>query len=66
MFGHTIVAVDESGGGRDAIALAQRLIVWDGKLTLAMSSPPLRGRSFGRVRQANPLSGARSVEEGER
>ena len=35
MFGKTIVGVDESSGGRDAIALAQRLVAPEGKLTLA-------------------------------
>ena len=35
MFGKTIVGVDESSGGRDAIALAQQLVAPDGKLTLA-------------------------------
>jgi nucleotide-binding universal stress UspA family protein len=34
MFGKTIVGVDDSSSGRDAIALAQRLAAPDGKLTL--------------------------------
>ena len=35
MFGRTIVGVDGSSGGRDAIALARQLVGPDGKLTLA-------------------------------
>lgn len=35
MFGHIVVGVDESGGGRDAIALARKLVAPDGKLILA-------------------------------
>lgn len=35
MFDTTIVGVDESSGGRDAIALAQQLVAPEGKLTLA-------------------------------
>ena len=35
MFGKAIVGVDESSGGRDAIALAQQLVAPDGQLTLA-------------------------------
>jgi nucleotide-binding universal stress UspA family protein len=35
MFGKTIVAVDESSGGRDAIALAKQLVAPDAELTLA-------------------------------
>ncbi|HTP21310.1 MAG TPA: universal stress protein [Solirubrobacteraceae bacterium] len=35
MFGKTIVCVDESSGGRDAIALAKQLVPPDGELTLA-------------------------------
>ena len=34
-FGDIIVAVDDSGWGRDAITLARRLLATDGKLTLA-------------------------------
>lgn len=35
MFGKAIVGVEESSGGRDAIALAKRLVAPDGKLMLA-------------------------------
>ena len=66
MFGDIIVAVDDSGGGRDAIALAQRLLATDGKLTLAHV---LTGRSalqFGRDAPAEADDQRRSGERRER
>ena len=66
MFGDTIVAVDESGGGRDAIALALRLIAPDGKLTLVhvLTTPPWAQLSPGPASEA--AERPRSVEQGER
>ena len=62
MFGDTIVAVDESGGGRDAIALALRLIVSDGKLTLVhvLTTPPWAQLSPGPASEAAERRGPSS------
>jgi nucleotide-binding universal stress UspA family protein len=66
MFGQAIVAVDESGGGRDAIALAQRLVAPDGKLTLAhVLTTPARAQ-LAWDSASEPAERPRSVEEHER
>ena len=66
MFGDTIAAVDESDGGRDAIALALRLTAPDGKLTLVhvLTTPPWAQLSPGPASEA--AERPRSVEQGER
>jgi len=66
MRGDIIVGVDESGGGRDAIALAKRLVTPDGKLTLVhvVTVPPWSQLAFGGPRGADEQ--AKAVEQRER
>ena len=66
MFGNIIVAVDDSGGGRDAIALAQRLRATDGKLTLAHVLTGLTALKLGRDAPAEADDRRKSSEQRER
>ncbi len=66
MFGQTIVAVDESGGGRDAIALAQRLVAPEGKLTLAHVLTTPAWAQLASDSASGPAERPQSIEERER
>jgi nucleotide-binding universal stress UspA family protein len=67
MFGDVIVGVDGSPGGRDAIALATRLVAPDGRLTLAhvLSVPAWEPRTSGAAHEAAERGRDQAREHGE-
>jgi nucleotide-binding universal stress UspA family protein len=66
MFSDIIVAVDDSGEGRDAITLAQRLLATDGKLTLAHVLTGPGALRFGRDAPADADDRRKSGEQRDR